>query len=183
MYKIIPITVILLLTVACSDVNEDAQNTREQPNTQPINYETDREQKDRLNIRDKTIGEKGGYPQSEQDGVNASDSHRGFSDAFTNEESELISKQLKEKKEIVQAQVASTDERIIVGVILSEKSDPEIKKIIQEEVERIVPDKQVTIYTDEVHWDHMKDLDARMGSEKREYDIEEYIDDFFRTED
>lgn len=182
MYKIIPITFILLLTVACSSVNEDGNNG-EGIKTQPINYETDQERKDRLNTRDKTIGEKGGYPQSKQEGVNASDFHKGYSDPFTNEESELISKQLKEKKEIVQVQVAATDERIIVAVILSEKADPEIKKTIQEEVESIAPDKQITVYTDEVHWDHMKNLDARKGSEKREYDIEEYIDDFFRTED
>ena len=182
MYRIISLMCLLLLTAACSDVNREANND-DSIKTQPINYETDQEQKDRLNIRDETIGEKGGYPQSDQDGVNASDFKKGYSDAFTNEESELISKQLKEKKEIVQAQVASTDERIIVAVILSEKTDPGIKQIIQEEVEKIAPEKQVMIYTDEVHWDHMKDLGARKGSENREYDVEEYIDEFFRTED
>ncbi|PAV28927.1 hypothetical protein CIL05_13160 [Virgibacillus profundi] len=183
MFKIISFTLLIIFTVGCANTDEDTQTTQEKINTSPINYETEQERKERLNIRDQTIGEKGGYPQSDQDGVNAGDNSGENSDAFTNEESMKISKQLKEKKEIVQAQVASTDDRIIVAVILSEQTDPDIKQMIESEVSKTVSDKQIIVYTDEVHWDHMKNLDARLGSEKREFDIEDYIDDFIKRND
>ncbi|UJL44955.1 YhcN/YlaJ family sporulation lipoprotein [Virgibacillus sp. NKC19-16] len=188
MYKkiLFPLLALTMLLVACTntDTNDDTQNSNENSTSQPIHYETEEEQKNRLNTRDQTIGEQGGYPQSDQDGVNSSNYSGGYSDEYTNEETEKLSRQLKDRKDIVQAQVASTDDRVIAAVILKEKYiDHDIKGSIESEVSEAMPDKEVIVYTDEAYFDQMKDMDARRGSDNKNYNIEDYIKDFFERND
>ncbi|MBY7143269.1 YhcN/YlaJ family sporulation lipoprotein [Virgibacillus sp. NKC19-3] len=187
MYKkiLFPLLVITMLFVACANTDTDhTQTTNENSTTQPIHYETEEEQNNRLNTRDQTIGDRGGYPQSDQNGVNASDYSNGYTDEFTDEESEELSKQLKDRKDIVQAQVASTDDRVIVAVILKEKYiDHDIKDSIESEVSEAIPDKEIVVYTDDAYWDQAKNLDARSGSKNKNYDVEDYIKDFFERND
>ncbi|WP_373892921.1 YhcN/YlaJ family sporulation lipoprotein [Virgibacillus natechei] len=186
MYKkiLFPLLVVAMLLVACTNTGTDDTQDSNENSTQPIHYETEGEQKDRLNTRDQTIGEQGGYPQSDQDGANASDYRGGYSDEFTNEESEKLSRQLKDRKDIVQAQVTSTDDRVIVAVILKEKfTDHDIKDSIESEVRGAIPDKEVVVYTDEAYWEQMKDMDARRGSDNKNYNVEDYIKDFFERND
>lgn len=186
MYKkvLFPILALTMLLVGCTNTDDNTENTNENSSTQPIHYETEGEQKDRLNTRDQSIGEQGGYPQSDQEGANSSDYRGGYSDEFTNEETEKLSKQLKDRKDIVQAQVASTDGRVIVAVILKEKyTDHDIKGSIESEVSEAIPDKEIVVYTDEVYWDQAKNLDARSGSNNKDYNTEDYIEDFFKRND
>lgn len=186
-YKVLfPLLALTMLLVACTntDTGKDTQDSNENSTTQPIHYETEEEQKDRLNTRDQTIGEQGGYPQSDQEGVNSSDYSGRYSDAFTNEKSEKLSKKIKDRKDIVQAQVASTDDRVIVAVILKEKyTNHNIKDSIESEVREAMPNKEIVVYTDEVYWDQRRNMDSRLGSDNKDYNVEDYIDDFFKRND
>lgn len=173
--------------VACANdngANEDAQREIDNKNTQPIHYETNQEKKERLHVRDQTIGEKGGYPQTHQDKANDANNKNGYTDVFTNEEAQMIAETLQNKREIVQAQVASTDDRIIVGVILqAHAKQKDSAQQIKKEVKKLVPntDKQIIVYTDDIHWDRMKNLDARLKAKNNGDKIEQYINEFINN--
>ncbi|WP_158591724.1 YhcN/YlaJ family sporulation lipoprotein [Oceanobacillus halophilus] len=166
------ITVMIsIVMVACTNEDESSQSGSDYLHTQPIHYDTRQENNERMGTNEKSIGEQGGYPQSEQRGVNAADYEGGYSDPFTNEETELISKKLKQQKDIIQAQVASTEDRIIVAVMLREHFDHNVTSDIddiEKQVKKIVPntEKQIIVYTDDVQWDRMKNLNARYKSGK-----------------
>lgn len=67
-------------------------------------------------------------------------------------------------KEIKQAQVASSDERVVVGVILSNRfeAQSDIAEQIKTSVKEMAPDKTVVVYTDDIHWDRMRNLQSRI---------------------
>ncbi|MEC5422057.1 YhcN/YlaJ family sporulation lipoprotein [Virgibacillus sp. C22-A2] len=187
MSKTIKASIILLIlfVVGCTNADDNTQTNNEDIRTQPIHYETESEQKARKGLRDKTIGEQGGYPQSDQEGVNASDYSGGYSDVFTNEESEFLANELQAHRDIIQAQVASTEDRIIVAVMLREHSNHDVAETIETEVREVIPetDKQIIIYTDDIYWDRMKNLDARLEARDVGEDLEDYITDFFNRND
>ncbi|MGJ9457087.1 YhcN/YlaJ family sporulation lipoprotein [Oceanobacillus sp. CF4.6] len=172
----------IFIFAAC---NGEEQNTSEQSNeesVQPMHY--DDKNRDIYNVQEPSIGQRGGYPQSEQKGVNSSDFSK-YSDAFTNEESIRITEELKKRKDIIQAQVASTDDRIIVAVMLREHFDRQIPDDIEENVREIVPqtDKEIIVYTDDIQWDRMKDFDARLQSKNMGEGMENVIEDLFQIND
>ncbi|WP_087971793.1 YhcN/YlaJ family sporulation lipoprotein [Oceanobacillus rekensis] len=168
----------IFVMAAC---NGGEQETSEQPNggaVQPMHF--DEKTRDIYDRQGPSIGEQGGYPQSKQRGVNSSDFSE-YSDAFTNEESIRIMEELVKQKDIIQAQVASTDDRIIVAVMLRENLDREIADDIEAEVKEIVPasDKEVIVYTDDVQWDRMKNFDSRIQSEDMDEDTTNFMEEFF----
>ncbi len=174
----------LLLLVAGCNAGQDTSEQRRDNTIQPIHFEPETNANDRYETNQPSIGEQGGYPQSEQEGVNASDfSH--YSDAFTNEESARITKELSKQKDIIQTQVASTEDRIVVAVILREHFDHDVSHHIEEEVKKIVPDtdKQIIVYTDDIEWDRMKNLDARLQAKYNGDDLERFVEDLFQLND
>lgn len=178
--KIVSISVLCYLLIGCTDNEESTQNNLDDA-AQPINYETKKEQSDRLGVRKKNTGEQGGYPQSEQTEMNNGD-ERGKKDLFTNEESISISNHLKEWREVIQAQVALTEDRVVVGVTLNPSAPPNMQDIIKKEVQKIKPDKKVFVYTDDIYWDRMRNKDARL--DQANSDMDEFLDEFFnRTRD
>ncbi|MFD1850161.1 YhcN/YlaJ family sporulation lipoprotein [Oceanobacillus bengalensis] len=173
--KLLLVGLIFILT-ACG--NDNAESETKQYNTQPINYDTPLEQDGSLDRQEESIGEKGGYPQSEQRGVNASDYEGDYTDPFTNDETIFITEELRKDKDIIQAQVASTDDRIIVAVMLREYYNEADTEEIKEKIRRIVPDidKEIIVYTDDIHWNRMKDYDARNESHEIGDNIEEIFE-------
>ncbi|AIF45384.1 YhcN/YlaJ family sporulation lipoprotein [Virgibacillus sp. SK37] len=184
-YSLIPGVALLALTIGCTNDNEESVENKANPNTQPMHYETDQEQKERLNYDEPSIGEQGGYPQSEQQQVNDADYKSGYSDAFTNEEAMLLSQELQNKKDIIQAQVAVTDKRIIVGVMQREHTDHLAVNKIESTIREILPNtkKEIIVYTDDIHWDRMKNLDARLKAKNRGDDLEKTVEDFLNSKD
>lgn len=173
---------ILFATAGCGNEAEEGQNENNNQ-YQPINYETREEQTNRAGSRDNTIGELGGYPQSDQEYVNDGDKNLNAKneDRYTNERTMLISEYLAERKEIVQAQVAETDERIIVAVITADNEYfPNLNEVIEKEVKRVIPDKQIVVYTQAIWWDRMRNLNSSPNDldEKMNRDI----DNFFGNE-
>lgn len=181
---LIPLLLFTIFTVACGNTNENTQDTEDNLNTQPMHYETEGEQANRLNKRGQTIGEQGGYRQSNQEGVNASDYSGGYSDPYTNEETERLATELKNRNDIVQAQVTTLDDRVVVAVKLKEKYvNPNITESLEIDISEMMPDKEIVLYTDQVYWEQRKNLNARSGSEENYYDVEDYITDFFHRND
>ncbi|CDQ39451.1 YhcN/YlaJ family sporulation lipoprotein [Virgibacillus salexigens] len=183
-HGLILLSLLLVLTACATNLNEDVQEEQQQSgNTQPIHYETDQEKTERKYQREQTIGDKGGYPQTHQKKANNANYKNGYSDAFTNDEAIKLSNKLQNKREIVQAQVASTEKRIIVGVILAEDERQGTANTIKQEVKKIVPDtdKEIVVYTDDVHWDSMKNLDSRIKAKSNGEKIENIINNFIEN--
>ncbi|WP_010098989.1 YhcN/YlaJ family sporulation lipoprotein [Ornithinibacillus scapharcae] len=181
--KILMGAFLLFLTAGCGNEREEGQSETNNNQYQPINYETPEEQTNRTRTEDKTIGELGGYPQSDQEFVNEGDKnlHSKNEDRYSNERTMLISEYLAERKEIVQAQVAETDERIIVAVITPDNEYyPNLNEVIEEEVKRVVPDKQIVVYTQAIWWDRMRNLNSSPNDMDEK--MRRNMDDFFGNE-
>ncbi|HEY4601183.1 MAG TPA: YhcN/YlaJ family sporulation lipoprotein [Cerasibacillus sp.] len=155
------ILLIVLSCAACSSPNQH-ENAVKNNNTQPIHFETKEQQKGRLGVREKSIGEQGGYPQSYRN-FNKGPDKGPYTDIFTNDESAKLEEHLRTFKEVKQAQVASTEDRIVIGVILSNRfqEDPNIATDIKRSVEEMFPNKTIIVYTDHIHWDRMRELRSK----------------------
>lgn len=169
----------ILIVTACSPNEQGASERTNNSSVQPIHF--DKKQSDIYDNEEPSIGEQGGYPQSEQNGVNQAD-FRNYSDAFTNEESLFITKELEKQKDIIQAQVASSEDRIVVAVMLREHVDHDMPQKIEEDVKELVPgtNKQIIVYTDDVQWNQMKNLDTRLKAKTIGDDLENTIKDLFQ---
>ncbi|WP_175631901.1 YhcN/YlaJ family sporulation lipoprotein [Virgibacillus siamensis] len=165
--------------VACSENRDSATDSHDQLNSDPIHYETDKEHNDRIDDHPENIAEKGGYPQSDRDRLNVGDED-AKTDLYTNEWTMSISKHLKQRKDVKQAQVAATDDKIVVGVLVNEYAQKGMKKKIKAEVEQMVPGRKVVVYTDRIYWDKMRDEDAE--PDQLNGDMEEFLDEFFNRE-
>lgn len=170
----------ILFLTACG-MNEESKGTdTTDRNTQPIHFESNNDQ-------NRSIGERGGYPQSEQLNVNRGN-EINYTDIYANDKTEKLRKQLVKTKDIVQAQVAETDDEIIVAVILSQAyqkdiaSQDEVEDTldrIENKVKEILPNtnKEIIVYTDTMHWHRMKNIDARTknrennGEKSKQYEF------------
>lgn len=175
---------VALLAGGCSNDNgqDEASKNNNQPQT--INYETQEEQNQRLDLRDQTIGEKGGYPQTDQDDLNRGDNQTGNNtDIFTNEQSKKIANRLMKRQDIKAAQVAITDDKIVVGVMLNDHSNHNITTGIKKDVRKFEPDKTIVVYTDDNNWDRMSNLKAKLKQSNLPNDIKDNMKDLFNPDD
>ncbi|ASN05115.1 YhcN/YlaJ family sporulation lipoprotein [Virgibacillus necropolis] len=171
---------IVLVTAGCTNGQNNEANNDEQIQTQPIHYETREEQNERLGIRNQTIGEKGGYPQSEQKEINRGDNTVGENtDIFTSEQSKVIADHLTDRRDIKAAQVAITDEKIVVAVMLSEYTDDEIGEKIEKEVRTFDQNKTIVVYTDSIYWDRMNNLKSGLKRSESPNEIKEDMEWLF----
>lgn len=173
---------VLLASGCANDENSEARNN-DGPKTQTINYETQGEQNARLGLRDQTIGEKGGYPQTDQDDLNRGDNTTsGNMDIFTNEQSKEIANHLMKHQDIKAAQVAVTDEKIVVGVMLNDHGNHNITTDIKKEVRKLEPNKTIVVYTDDNNWDRMSNLKARLKQSNLPDDIKDNMKELFNPD-
>lgn len=157
----------LLILFGCTNTNDTDQNAEQEnrSDTQPIHYETDEEQRERQNERPETIGDRGGYPQSDQRDTNASESkYENSSDPYINEDSGKIYDRIIRFREIKQAQIAISEDKVMVALMLNDYNEETIRDKIVKEVEKVEPDKEVVIYTDDIHWNRMRNSRSRFKS-------------------
>ncbi|GAA0601596.1 hypothetical protein GCM10009001_17990 [Virgibacillus siamensis] len=175
------LSTLLLATIlaGCAGITDNAADNEDDLSSEPIHYETENERNDRLNNGPDSIAEQGGYEQSDQDRLNMGD-RDAQTDLYTNEFTMSISEQLKQNKNIKQAQVTATDKKIVVGVLLNEYAPKGMKQSIKKEVKQMVPERKVVVYTDRIYWDKMRDEDAE--PDQLNGDVEEFIDEFFNRE-
>jgi hypothetical protein len=162
--KIIVFGVLTLTLFGCNDNNVlDNPNRGTDTDTTPVRYESTQEQNARRDIQHQSPQEQNTSPLNEQ-----RDKGDNFTDPYTNEEAVSIYNKLMKREEIMQAQVASTDDRITVAVMFKKQhfnhdSKPNGKDI-ENIVRDIVPDtnKDIVVYTDNIEWDKRKNDNARL---------------------
>lgn len=172
--------VCLLFTVSCAQlISDESQEETNDVETEFISYENEdaNDQKLPTNFE--------GYEQSKQrKDLLQDDSDNKITDQYTTEETQMISEHLMNLQEIQAAQVASTDDRVVVGVILNRNADRHIGNMIEEEVRKFVnDDKDIVVYTDDTYWYQRRNLDAKANATQLGEDLEELLDDFFNIRD
>lgn len=169
----------VLVVGGCStEGNNEASQNNDQPQT--INYETQGEKNERLGLGDQSIGEKGGYPQTDQDDYNRGDNTIGKNtDLFTNEQSKKIADRIMQRQDIKAAQVAITDDKVVIGVMLNDHSDHDITRAIKQDVRKIEKNKTIVVYTDDNNWDRMSNLKAKLKQSTLPKDIKDDMKDLF----
>ncbi|MUV39513.1 hypothetical protein JNUCC1_03391 [Lentibacillus sp. JNUCC-1] len=163
-----------LLLTGCAQENSQSPSEKEGTKTDPVNYET-ADERDQKPGNDKRIY---GTPE-EKKRINSGNRNRQYTDLFTTEESQEISDRLLHNKDITQAQVAIKDDEVIVAVMLAPGSSNKIRHKVKSDVQTMMPDKKVTVYTDARYLDHKDDMNAgRKPSDVDSY-IQEYLENFF----
>ncbi|ALX48193.1 YhcN/YlaJ family sporulation lipoprotein [Lentibacillus amyloliquefaciens] len=171
---------ILFVFIGCAQYETGEEgSSREDSNSQLINYETEQEQNERLGKNTDNPGMNNDYPENNQGEINKGDEN-AQSDLFTNEMSQSISTQLKQRNDIRQAQVAVTDERVVVGVMLTDQAPPDMREVVEQEVKEMVPNKEVHVYTDDIYWDRMRNKDSQL--DQFNGDVREFLREFFNRD-
>lgn len=153
---------------ACSSGQNAKQDANPPDHHQLVRYETQKEKQQRLQPEKPSIAEQGGYPQTEQKGVDSS-YFSNYTDPFTDEESLYLTRELQKRKDIIQAQVVSQEDRLLIGVLLPQHFDQDITlQELEDEVRRILPEneKEIIIYTNNAQWNYLKNKDARIEYEE-----------------
>src|SRR5699024_10112302 len=152
----------------------------------PINYEPKKEQQDRLENRKNPPSKQ--KHQQNQERYHADQSGNDNMDIFTTKESAEIADQLTQRNDVIQAQVATTEDRVIVGVMLNkhdkQQADKNQKKVaeIEKAVQKIEPQKEIIVYTDDAHWNQLKDLNSSLKQSNAGKNVEKYIEKFLNVD-
>ncbi|WP_164668493.1 YhcN/YlaJ family sporulation lipoprotein [Virgibacillus doumboii] len=171
--KIAGLAIVVILLVGCTNNNDEAFREDLDDFPEPTKYDADNPKNDPFGV-----GKEGEYPQSDQTEMNDGD-ESGQSDLFTNEESVAIANHLTKKKEVIQSQVALTDNKVVVGVMLNESAPADMRERIKKEVQEMKPNKKVNVYTDDIYWDRMRNKDSKLDHFNG--DMEEFLNEFFNT--
>lgn len=176
------IVTLMIVTAGCANTNEEGmqKTSQDKPDTHPISYENEGNQKG--TTQDNAVRQ-----QERQERINSGQTDGNNVDIFTTEEAADISHQLRERTDVSQAQVATTKDRVIIGVMLSKNAkhftdDQQIIREIEQEVSSMIPEKEVVVYTDDAHWNQMKDLNAKAKQSNAGENIEDYIEKFLNID-
>ena len=156
----------MLFTIGCTNMNTDEKNETGSNNetTHPINYETKEQEQNRLGVNKQNTNENDYYKGDNPERINSGKDGNHNTDIFTTDEAKKISEQLSKRKDIKQTQVATTEKSVIVGIMLNEQSkqidNQNIVNDIEKEVSKLSPNKEIVVYTDNIHWNQMKNLDS-----------------------
>ncbi|WP_284139709.1 MULTISPECIES: YhcN/YlaJ family sporulation lipoprotein [unclassified Virgibacillus] len=154
-------TLVITVLVAC-DGDTSVKKTKENDSeAAPIHYETEQEQQERLGSHQSDKHERDAYPQQEEKSLNGGDRTGSYTDKYTTEDGVRVADHLMNMKEVKVAQVAITKDKVIVAVRLAEGVDPTIQKNIEREVSKFISDKPIVIYTDDNHWDRIRNMNSR----------------------
>jgi len=185
---IVTLVILAVFAVGCTNENSDGkrETTQENSNTHPINYEPKKEQQDRLEDRVNPPSKQ--KHQQNQKRYHADQSGNDNMDIFTTKESAEIADHLTKRNDVIQAQVATTEDRVIVGVMLNkhdkQQTDKDQKKIaeIEKSVQKLEPHKEIIVYTDDAHWNQLKDLNSSLKQSNAGENVEKYIEKFLNVD-
>ncbi|WP_157724854.1 YhcN/YlaJ family sporulation lipoprotein [Virgibacillus phasianinus] len=149
----------VLIAGGCANGGNNEASDDDQIQSQPLHYETKHEQNERLDTGDQPQTQ----TEIEKGNVNRGDNTSGNNtDVFTNEQSKEIADYLMKRRDIKLAQVAITDKKIVVAVMLNDHSNHDITDGIESDVRKFDKNKTIVVYTDDNHWDRMSNLKARL---------------------
>lgn len=184
---IVALFILTVFVTGCTNMNSDEkqETTQENPNTHPINDEPKKEQKDRLEDRVNPPSKQKHQQNQER---YADQMGNDDMDIFTTKESAEIADMLTKRNDVIQAQVATTKDRVIVGVMLNkynkQQADGDQKKIaeIEKAVQKVEPEKEIVVYTDDAHWNQLKDLNSGLKQSNAGENVEKYIEKFLNVD-
>ncbi len=169
----------LLFAVGCSS-NKEAQNMGV---TEIDPQMTDAKRKgvltEKLRYNEQTDITKGENPAKVERKYNTGQPSDRNQAEFTNDKTAEISKKIAERVDVKQAQIAMTDDRIIVALMLHHKADPKVLDEIKAEVTKMAPGKEIVMYTDTDYWSKKKDMTGRNDSAETGGKMEEFLNNFF----
>lgn len=164
--------VLLGIFTACTNNNAE-QHQQEDSNVQPIRYESNKEENERLGINDYADKD---YYQSDEKGIAHDGNERNI---FHSDESLLVAQKLGERPDIKQYQVAVYENYVIVFTILQDYVNDDIAESIEQDVKEVLPSKEVAVYTDEYHWNKMRHMQAGFKQRQIADDLEHYLEENF----
>lgn len=77
--------------------------------------------------------------------------------SYTNKRTIEITKRVMERRDVRNAQVAMTKDRVLVALMLENKIDTRVKDEVKDLVEKMEPDKEVVVLTDDIYWSKKRD--------------------------
>lgn len=158
--------------------NEGAHNGKpgsvdETNDNNPIAYNTKQEEAERRGITN-TNSEEPRDPKHYLEGFQTdlgeqNTQNTTYSDYFYSEDSKKVSEAVNELDEVNISQVMVTEEHVVVSVMLNRyeysANMEEITEKIVNRAEQVIPNKEVIVYTDDIYWKKMRDLNS--GIENR----------------
>lgn len=165
--KMIIIGSVCALLIGCSNtgINDNAEDKNTPPTSDTRHQDENHVQKQNQN------------DENEPDTNNSHDPNKNF---YTNDTTEKIKNILKDRSDIREAQVASTDTRVMIALQLSHHADrDDILDSVENDVKDIASDKEMVIYTDDAYWNRMKDRSSKFRNLTDDDVIDEYIDEHF----
>ncbi|MGM8364697.1 YhcN/YlaJ family sporulation lipoprotein [Virgibacillus sp. W0181] len=163
----------LFVLTGCANGNDDAEQKINETNPDLIRYESKEEQNARFGINEYADKD---YYQSDEKGI-ALDGNE--SKLFNSKEARLITQKLHKRTDIKQSQVATIEDTVIVSVTLKDYTNDNITNSIKQDVQEIVPAKEVIIYTDDIHWNRMRNLQSGLKQREIGENLEHYLEDNF----
>lgn len=175
MYKMLSVFLIMFIAIGCTN-NNDAQMDNNN-NKEPMQISNrDDNQSDPYDV-EKSPNKK--YYQSDERGIGEDAENQ---DIFSSEESLMVQQHLQKRKDVRQAQVATFEDRVIAFVMLNPQQNDQTDSEIKDETQRLIPEKEIVIYTDEYHWNRMKDLKAGLTQKKAGERVEDFFEELFNVE-
>lgn len=173
MKRLLVITLLLVVPIACK-----SQQATEEENTSPklIHYESEQERNLRLGNKDNNIRK---YIESDEIGIGEHGTER---DIFKTEEALEVAQALAKRKEVRHAQVATSTTQIVAFVLLKDFQNPNIAKSLEEEIARINPQKDIYIYTDQLHYNRVEDLKSSMKARQIGNDLQRFFEEQFNID-
>ncbi|MCT2537978.1 YhcN/YlaJ family sporulation lipoprotein [Aquibacillus koreensis] len=155
----------------------------------PIAYNTQQEEAERngTNVNNPPERNREHYLEGFTTGLKKPDNQNTkYTEQFYNEESQKVSEAVNKIEAVSITQVFSTEDQIFVSPLLEQteyKDQDDVDRIVEQvrkQVRQIVPDKEIVIYTDDIYWNEMRNINARNvenPDEARDY-IQDFIDNF-----
>lgn len=165
--------VLFFMLVGCQNGEENAEldhsENYNENETQPVRFDSRHEGMQRNTGPYSQYMRQEQFPRTKKTEYDTGDR---VTDPYMNEEAVYIRNQLIKRNEIVNAHVSSTEDRIVVVVMLEPHFNHESKpteKDIEEFVNDLVPtiEKDIVVYTDNTEWDKRKNDNARMNNRPR----------------
>ncbi|MDL4841644.1 YhcN/YlaJ family sporulation lipoprotein [Aquibacillus rhizosphaerae] len=153
----------------------------------PLAYNTKEEESERNGTNVNNNRNREEYLEGYQTDLDRPNNQSGYTENFYNDESAKVSQEVNKLKEVNLSQVIVTENKIIVSAMLeqneySDDIDAIIKKI-GDSAANIFPNKEITVYTDAIYWNEMRNLNSRLKSTKDPHESNNHINDFINTHD
>ena len=156
MTKILSFILFIIFLSGCSSISMDSSIEENRPQPHRVNNGTP--MKEHLTYYEDFVDAR----ELQKENLADSDFDH-YTDPYTTEETQRISKKLMENRDIINVEVRMDEEQVFVAVKLRENNydrnqDTEIVTEIEQQVRDILIDdtKQVIIYTDHTQWQRLK---------------------------